>query len=184
MAEQKNKKQTKKEQDKKSDQKKSEKEHKEKKIDKHQDKDILEESLIRISGYDVPGSKNIYTGLTRIKGVSWSVSNAVCVKLGFDKAIKISDLSKDDILKIENFLKNPEIKDFLKNRRYDEETGEIKHIIGSELDMRKDFDIRKMRKIKSYKGIRHIMNQPVRGQRTRSHFRKTGKAVGVKKTKK
>ena len=54
--------------------------------------------------------------------------------------------------------------------------------MGAELDMRKDFEIRKMKKIRSYKGVRHIMGQPVRGQRTRAHFRKTGKAVGVKRS--
>ncbi len=181
-------KESKKEQDKKSEQKKQEKkqekEQKEKKPDRHHDREMSEESLIRISGYDVPGSRNIYTGLTRVKGVSWSVSNVICLKLGFDKQKKISELTKDEIIKIESFLKNPVMNDYLKNRRFDEDTGEIKHIVGTELDIRKDFDIRKMKKIRSYKGVRHIINQPVRGQRTRAHFRKTGKAVGVKRTKK
>ncbi|MBI2452186.1 30S ribosomal protein S13 [Candidatus Pacearchaeota archaeon] len=146
------------------------------------EKEIIEESLVRISGYDVPGTKNAYVGLTRIKGVSWGISNAVCVKLGIPRMKKISELTKDEIIKIEKFLKAPEISDFLKNRRLDVETGETKHYIGTELDIRKDFDIRKMKKIRSYKGIRHTSGQPVRGQRTRSHFRKKGKIVaGVKR---
>ena len=40
-----------------------------------------------------------------------------------------------------------------------------------------------MKKIKSYRGVRHSQRQPVRGQRTRSHFRK-GKSMGVSKAKK
>jgi len=39
-----------------------------------------------------------------------------------------------------------------------------------------------LKKMKSYKGWRHSLGQPVRGQRTRSHFRK-GSAIGVMKTK-
>jgi small subunit ribosomal protein S13 len=46
----------------------------------------------------------------------------------------------------------------------------------------KDNDIKLMRKIKSYKGTRHSAGQPVRGQRTKSNFRKSkGKVMGVKR---
>ncbi len=159
-------------------------EKEQKKPEKHFDKEILEEALVRIAGYDVPGSRNLYTGLTRIKGVSWSISNATCIKLGFSKSKKISELTKDEIAKIEYFIKNPDIADFLKNRRFDEETGETKHFVGSDLDIKRDFDIRRMKKIRSYKGVRHSSNQPVRGQRTRSHFRKQGKTAGVKRAAK
>jgi len=41
-----------------------------------------------------------------------------------------------------------------------------------------EFDIKRLKKIKSYRGLRHVLGQPVRGQRTRGHFRKN-KAVGV-----
>lgn len=136
-----------------------------------------EESLIRISGYDIPGSRNVFSGLTRIKGVSWVIANALCLKLKLDKHKKISELKAEEIKKIENFLENPEVYDFLKNRRRDPETGETRHLIGTKLDMTKDFDIRRMKKIRSYRGLRHIAGQPVRGQRTRSHFRKKGQAV-------
>ena len=36
--------------------------------------------IIRIMQTDVPGNKNIYAGLTRIKGISWAISNAICLK--------------------------------------------------------------------------------------------------------
>ena len=49
--------------------------------------------------------------------------------------------------------------------------------------MKKDFDIRRLKKIRSYKGVRHTSGQPVRGQRTRSHFRKKGQSVSVMKKK-
>lgn len=141
------------------------------------------ESLVRIFGYDIPGSKNLYTGLTRIKGVSWTISNAICIKLGFSKSKKISELSKPEIQKIEQFLQNLQVYDFLKNRRTDIDTGQTAHYYGTDLDMKRDFDIKRLREIKSYRGIRHALKQPVRGQRTRSHFRKKGRAMGVKKKK-
>jgi len=141
------------------------------------------ESLVRIASYDIPGTKNIYTGLTRIKGVGWAISNAACLALNLPKNKKISELSKDEINKIEEFLKDPQIQDFLKNRCSDLKTGKTSHEIGSSLDIKKDFDIRRLKKIRSYKGIRHTAGLPVRGQQTRAHFRKSGKAVGVIKKK-
>jgi len=148
-------------------------------------KQIEEENeiLVRITGYDIPGSKNLYTGLTRIKGVSWVISNAVCLKLGFPKSKKVSELSKDDIQKIQAFLKELPLPDFLKNRRFDRESGESGHFYGIDLDLKKEFDIKRLKKIKSYRGIRHTARLPVRGQRTRAHFRQKGKAVGVKRKK-
>jgi small subunit ribosomal protein S13 len=141
------------------------------------------EVLVRILGYDILGSKNIYTGLTKIKGVSWAISNSACKKLSLAKNKKISELSKPEIQKIENFFNNLEVPDFMKNRRSDPETGITKHFFGIDLDMKKEFDIKRLRKIKSYRGLRHAAGLPVRGQRTRANFRKKGKAVGVKRKK-
>lgn len=140
-----------------------------------------EEVLIRILGKDIRGSKKIMVGLTKIKGVSWVISNATRIKLKIPKDKKISELTKPEIEKIEEFLKNPDIADYLKNRRNDLETGETKHLVSNDLDMKKDFDIRRLKKIRSHKGIRHTANLPVRGQRTRSHFRKKGQAVRIKR---
>lgn len=141
----------------------------------------LHEIIIRILQTDILGGKQLYPGLTKIKGISWSLSNAICHKLSLDKKRKISSLSKEEINKIEQFIKGPEIPDFLLNRRKDLDTGKNIHLIGSDLDLRKDFDIKRLKKIKSYRGLRHATGQPVRGQRTKGHFREKGKAVGVVK---
>ena len=142
-----------------------------------------EDILVRILSTDIPGGKQILAGLTRIKGVGWTLSNAVCNTLGIDKTKKIKDLSKEDINKISTFIKKPKLPSFLLNRRKDLETGEDRHLVSSDLDLRKEFDIKRLKKIKSYKGFRHATGRPVRGQRTRSHFRKN-KTVGVTKKKK
>ena len=138
-------------------------------------------SVVRIFGQDVPGDKNIYTGLTRIKGVSWAVSNALCLHLKMDKRKKISELNKESIALIEKALKTISLPAFLSNRRADPETGESKHLLTNDLDVQKEFDIKKMKNMRSYRGIRHGLGQPVRGQRTRSHFRKKGGSTGIKR---
>ena len=139
------------------------------------------EVLIRIFSTDIPGNFSVYHGMTRIKGISWAMSNAICNSLDLDKNKKIQELTEKDIEIINNFIKSPKVPEWLLNRRKDEETGESKHLLTSDLDLARDFDIRKMKKIKSYKGWRHAFGQPVRGQRTKSHFRK-GSTMGVMKT--
>lgn len=139
------------------------------------------EVLVRIFGYDVPGSKNVFVGLTRVKGVSWAVSNAVCIKLKMPHSKKISELSKDDIVKIEKFMRTIDLPHYMKNRRFDPESGETSHLYGSDLDIAREFDIKREKKMKSYRGFRHTYGQPSRGQRTKSHFRKKGQGTGIKK---
>jgi len=137
------------------------------------------EKIIRIMQTDIAGEKQVYVGLTRIKGISWSFSNAICNKLNLDKRRKISSLSEEEIKKIEDFIKQPELPVFLLNRRKDFDTGKDFHLLITDLELRKDFDIKRLKKIRSYRGLRHALGQPVRGQRTQSHFRKRGKSVGV-----
>lgn len=148
-------------------------------------KEDRRESLVRILNADVPGNKNIYAGLTRIRGISFSMSNAICHILKLDKNRKIESLSKEEIEKISEAIKKISIPEFLKNRRFDFDTGENQHLLSTDLELRKDFDLKRLKKIKSYKGVRHSRGLPVRGQRTKSHFRKKGKhkAVGVSKKK-
>jgi len=145
-------------------------------------KEKHEERLVRIMSKDIEGKMKIYPGLTKIKGVSWGISNAVCHILGVDKNRTIGELSDEEIKKISDFLKNPKLPVFLVNRRFDFESGENRHLTGNDLDLRKDFDIKRLRGIKSYRGLRHQLNLPSRGQRTKAHFRKNkSKGVGIKK---
>lgn len=159
-----------------------EKEQKQKK-GRPDDSDELE-TLIRIFDHDIPGSRKIIPALSRIKGISWAIANAACIRSGIDKSKRLSELSKDEITKLEVFLKDPAIPNFMKNRQSDPETGETNHFYSTDLDFKKEFDIKRLRKIRSYRGIRHGLKLPVRGQRTKSHFRAKGrKAVGVAKKK-
>lgn len=139
--------------------------------------------IIRILQTDIDGDKKLLVGLTKIKGVSWSFGNALCYKLKLNKQKKVGSLSPEEIKKIEEFIKNPELPSFLLNRRNDLDTGKDVHLNTSDLELRKEFDIKRLKKIRSYRGLRHALGQPTRGQRTRGHFREKGKAVGVIKKK-
>ncbi len=137
--------------------------------------------IIRILQTDIPGNKNVYSGLTRIKGVSWSISNAICIINKFDKSRKVETLTKDEIQKIEDTLKKYEFPKFLFNRKNDFTTGEDSHIFGSDIKLNEELDIKRLKKIRSFRGWRHAYGQPTRGQSTKSHFRTNRKkGVGVK----
>ena len=140
------------------------------------------ERIVRILSKDIEGKTSIYSGLTKVKGISWSFSNAVCRILGIPKTKKIGELSPEEIKKIEDFVKNPEMPEFLMNRRKDLDSGEDKHLQGTNLELRKDFDIKRLKQIRSYRGLRHSVGLPMRGQRTKSNFRKNRrKGSGIKK---
>jgi small subunit ribosomal protein S13 len=141
-----------------------------------------EDRIVRILQKDIEGKSNVYAGLAKIKGVSWALSNAVCKKVGIPKAKKVGSLTPEEIEKIEKFLKNPDVPGFLHNRQRDFETGEDKHLTGTDLELRKDFDIKRLKKIKAYRGLRHMIGLPMRGQRTKSNFRRNrAKGSGIKK---
>lgn len=152
-----------------------------------QKKEHEEMTLVRVMGKDIRGDKELLAGLTQISGISWAFAGAICKKLKLDKKMKIQEMSKEDMERIEEFVKNPDVPGFLKNRQKDFDDGEDKHIVGADLRLRKEFDLKRLKKIKSYKGIRHSANLPVRGQRTKANFRRNRKpsvAAAKKKDKK
>ena len=141
-------------------------------------------TLVRVLGKDIRGDKKLGAALTQISGISWTVGNAICKILKLDRNQRIQDVDKEEMVKIEAFIKDPQIPSYLKNRQNDLETGEDQHVSGADLKLRKEFDIKRMKKIRSYKGIRHAVNLPVRGQRTKANFRRNrGKSVASAKKK-
>jgi len=138
-----------------------------------------EVTLIRILGKDIRGDRELLPGLTNIQGISWSFANAICAVLRLNGKTKIQNLEKKELDRIETFAKNPKVPGFLKNRQKDFDDGKDKHIVGADLKIRKEFDVKRLRKIKSYRGGRHAFNLPVRGQRTKANFRKNRKKSGV-----
>ena len=139
--------------------------------------------LVRFCGADINGNKKLYHALKRIKGVSYALSSALCKIANLNYDIKIGTLKDEDLKKIENIITDPlkhGIPSWMLNRRKDYDDGKDKHLFSTDIKFRLDFDIKRLKKIKSYKGMRHAVGLPVRGQRTKAHFRK-GRTIGVRK---
>ncbi|MFH1053009.1 MAG: 30S ribosomal protein S13 [Candidatus Woesearchaeota archaeon] len=141
--------------------------------------------IVRIGNTDLDGSKPIYHALTKIKGVGVMFANLVCFKTKTDKYAVTGNLTNEQIKKLDDFVLTPkDIPSWMSNRRRDYETGSDMHLIGGDIDFFVDNDLKRLKMIKSYRGIRHMFHLPVRGQRTKSNFRKNkGKVTGVKKSK-
>ena len=141
--------------------------------------------LVRIANTDLDGIKPLYYALTKIKGIGYMFSNFVTSTAKVDRKKKTGLLTEEEIKRVEDVIKSPlnyNPPAWMLNRRKNVETGEDIHLVAADLDFVQDTDIKIMKKIKSYKGVRHILGLPVRGQRTRSNFRKNkGKVVGVKR---
>ncbi len=147
--------------------------------------------FVRIANTDLDGNKQVMYALSKIKGVSIMLANAVCTLAGVDKFQKIGTLSEDKVKRLNQVIDDPlnnNVPEWMLNRRRDPETNEAGHIVGPNIRFVQDNDIKNMRRIKSYKGMRHARGLPVRGQRTKSNFRRSkskGKgALGVKKPRK
>jgi small subunit ribosomal protein S13 len=156
-------------------------EEEKKKIQKKEEDDV---TLVRVLGKDIRGDRKLGSALTQISGISWTLGNAICKVLKLDRNQRVQDVGKDDMAKIEEFIKDPKVPAFLKNRQKDLESGEDQHVSGADLKLRKEFDIKRLKKIRCYKGARHAVNLPVRGQRTKGNFRRNrGKSVAATKKK-
>lgn len=136
--------------------------------------------IVRIANTDLDGEKSLVHGLTGVKGVGMHMSTLVADTAGIDRYVKIGDLTDAQIEKIKETLENlkKNAPGWMLNHRKDYDTGEDFHLISSDIDMRLRDEINIMKKIRSYKGIRHESGLPVRGQRTRAHGR-SGLAMGV-----
>jgi small subunit ribosomal protein S13 len=133
----------------------------------------------------VDGNAKIEYGLTQIKGVGRRFAQAVVKTANIDPNKRIGALSEKQASQLEEIITNPienGLPPFLINRRKDLRTGEDTHIIGNQLEISVKRDIDRMKRIRSYKGIRHQLGLKVRGQRTKSTGRH-GLVIGVQRKK-
>jgi small subunit ribosomal protein S13 len=141
--------------------------------------------IVRVAGSDIDGQENLLQGLTRIKGVGLRLSKAVLTRLELDPSRRLGYLTDDEISKIEKIVTNPagsKFPDWYVNRPRDRMSGRMLHLLGSDLDFAHRNDIDRLRRIKSWRGVRHSLGLKVRGQHTRTTGR-GGMAVGVSRKK-
>ena len=129
----------------------------------------------------VDGNGKVAYSLTQIRGIGRRFAQAIVTVSGIDPSLRLGALPEKDITKIEEIIMDPitnGIPNWMVNRKKDLRTGDDLHIIGNPLELTVKRDIDRMKRIKSYKGVRHNSNLKVRGQRTKSTGRH-GLVIGV-----
>ncbi|MHA1526348.1 MAG: 30S ribosomal protein S13 [Promethearchaeota archaeon] len=129
----------------------------------------------------VDGNGKVAYSLTQIRGIGRRFAQAIVKVSGIDPNLRLGALPEKDITKIEEIIMDPitnGIPNWMVNRKKDLRTGDDLHIIGNPLELTVKRDIDRMKRIKSYKGVRHNSNLKVRGQRTKSTGRH-GLVIGV-----
>lgn len=122
--------------------------------------------MARISGITIPSEKQIQIALTYVYGIGTTSSQAVLEKAGINPTVRVKDLTDSEISKIQDVISND----------YTVE-GDLQRIVTS--------NIKRLKDINAYRGLRHKNALPSRGQRTRTNARtRRGKKVTVGGTQK
>lgn len=106
----------------------------------------------RLLGVDIPNDKQIQYSLTYLYGVGLHTARETCEKLGVDPTRAASELGEDELGRIAALL-------------------ERDYTVEGPLRRQTTQNISRLREIKSYRGMRHRMGLPVRGQRTKTNSR-------------
>ena len=141
--------------------------------------------IVRIANKDLKGERNTVLALADLKGVGIRLAKAIANKLELDSTRKLGELSEEEVEEIREFVESEEYEDFpawLLNNRNDHVTGKNVNLVTNDLEIQLQDNVNLMRRIRSYKGIRHETGHKVRGQRTRSNGRK-GLTIGVQRKK-
>ncbi len=140
--------------------------------------------MVRIVDTDIDGNRTIVHALQSIPGIGQRSAESIAYTQNFSPGEKIGNLSDSDIERLDEILRNlhERLPSWMVNRRKDIETGKDLHIVGSELKMTVKDDVDMLKKIRSYRGIRHETGHKVRGQRGKSNGRR-GLTLGVSRKK-
>jgi small subunit ribosomal protein S13 len=133
----------------------------------------------------VDGNSKVEHGLTQIRGIGRRFAQAVVRIAEINPDMRIGAIPEKDLNRLEEIILDPVtngIPAWMVNRKNDLVTGENLHIIGNKLELSVKRDIDRMKRIRSYKGVRHHQGLKVRGQKTKSTGRH-GLVVGVMRKK-
>ena len=140
--------------------------------------------FVRIENNDLDGTKAVQIALTGLPGIGMHTSRVISKLADVDPRATLGLLDEEPVDRIRAIVANykEHVPTWMLNRQKDVYSGEPKQLLGSDLRMAIEDDVNRMRKIRSYRGIRHETGQKVRGQRTKSTGR-TGTTVGVRRKK-
>jgi small subunit ribosomal protein S13 len=120
----------------------------------------------RVIGIDIPDKKRLEISLMYIYGMGRKLSNEVIARLGLDPNMRAASLSEDDIARINALLQS-------------------EYVVEGDLRRQIQNNIKRLISIHCYRGMRHRLGLPVRGQRTRTNARtRKGKRKTVANKKK
>lgn len=108
--------------------------------------------MARIAGVDLPNQKRVEIGLTYIYGIGIPKSNQILKATGVNPDTRVKDLTDEDVKKLSDYI------------------GE--HVL-VEGDLRRDIalDIKRLKEVGCYRGVRHRKGLPCRGQKTKTNAR-------------
>lgn len=106
----------------------------------------------RLLGVDIPNDKAIIVSLEYLYGVGDHVARELCHKAGIDTRKQARDLSEEELSRLATLLERDYIVE-----------GPLRRLVQQ--------NISRLREVKCYRGIRHRLGLPVRGQRTRTNAR-------------
>jgi len=109
--------------------------------------------MVRVAGVNIPDNKRIEVALTYIYGIGRSLSQRILADAGVNFDIRAKDLKETEIRKIQEVIAKKNLK------------------IEEDLKRKIRADIKHLKDIGCYRGIRHLKRLPVRGQRTRRNTR-------------
>ncbi len=117
--------------------------------------------MARIANVTIPNDKQIWIALTSVYGIGRTTSKAILAAAKIEPTTRVKDLSEADEQKLNIII----------SEQYTVE-GDLKRLVNN--------NIKRIKDINSYKGLRHKAKLPVNGQRTRTNARtRKGRAIAV-----
>ena len=108
--------------------------------------------MARIAGVDLPRDKRVETALTYIYGIDQTLASEILAKTSINADTRVRDLSEDEVAKIRELL-------------------DADYKVEGDLRREEALNIKRLIEINSYRGKRHRMGLPLRGQRTKTNAR-------------
>ena len=108
--------------------------------------------MARIAGVNIPSNKRVAVALMSIYGIGPKYAGDICREMNFSDSLRVSQLSDNEVLRLRELI----------DRDYCVE-GDLRRKVA--------MDIKRLMDLRSYRGIRHRIGLPVRGQRTHTNAR-------------
>lgn len=108
--------------------------------------------MARVAGVNIPDEKRVVIALTYVFGVGKISSQRILAKVGIDESVRVKNLTDDQLAAIRSEIDG-------------------KYVVEADLRRQIQMDIKRLQEIGCYRGVRHRLGLPVRGQTTKNNAR-------------